>query len=266
MKKKWGLALVVLTITGIGLFFPSIGEATLGDRTLKKGMVHNDVKELQEYLLAKGEFPYHTATGYFGDITVEAVKEFQKKKRLKVDGIAGPQTNNKLKVLRSGDMGMPIIKLQRLLKSWGHYNGSIDGIYGSGTKNAVIQFQRKMSLTADGIAGPQTFNKLNDKATEVANSTKELTVESTAYTAYCDGCSGITKLGIDLRKYPDGKVVAVDPNVIPLGSTVEVEGYGTAVAADVGGGINGNELDLFFENETSALNWGRKSVKVRVRN
>jgi 3D (Asp-Asp-Asp) domain-containing protein len=262
MKKKWGFTLLVFT--SIGLFSPLKGEAALGDRTLSEGMVHNDIIELQEYLLAKGEFPYHTATGYYGTITKEAVKQYQKKQNLKIDGIAGPQTNNKLKELRSGDMGKPVGKLQRLLKAWNLYNGTIDGIYGKGTKNAVIQFQQKNGLTTDGIAGPQTFNKLNQKATEVNNPIKELTVESTAYTANCNGCSGITKVGIDLKKYPNGKVVAVDPNVIPLGSTVEVEGYGKAIAADIGGGISGNELDVFFATEKTALTWGRKNVKVRV--
>jgi 3D (Asp-Asp-Asp) domain-containing protein len=262
MKKKWGIGLVA--ITSIGLLFPSTGEAALGDQTLSKGMSHNDIVELQEYLLAKGEFPYHTATGYYGSITKEAVREFQQEKNLKVDGIAGPQTNSKIKVLRSGDMGKPVSKLQSLLKAWSVYNGPIDGIYGSGTKNAVIQFQQNKGLSPDGIAGPKTFNELNKKAAEADMPIKELTVESTAYTANCNGCSGITKLGVDLKKYPDGKVVAVDPNVIPLGSTVEVEGYGTAIAADIGGGINGNELDVFFPTEQTALNWGRKSVKVRV--
>jgi 3D (Asp-Asp-Asp) domain-containing protein len=262
MKMKWSFTILVLT--SIGLFFPSKGEAALGDRTLSEGMVHNDIIELQEYLIAKEEFPYHTATGYYGVITEEAVREYQEEQNLKVDGIAGPQTINKIKVLRSGDMGRPVVKLQRLLKAWNLYNGTSDGIYGSGTKNAVIQFQQQNGLTADGLAGPQTFKKLNQKAAEVDNQIKELTVESTAYTASCNGCSGITKLGIDLKKYPDGKVIAVDPNVIPLGSTVEVEGYGTAIAADIGGGISENEIDVFFATENTALKWGRKNVKVRV--
>ncbi|KKI90335.1 hypothetical protein WQ54_20420 [Bacillus sp. SA1-12] len=262
MKKKWGFTL--LAFTSFGLFFPEKGEAALGDRTLSKGMAHSDVKELQEYLLAKGEFPYHTATGYYGEITEDAVREFQSEKSIQVDGIAGPQTIGKIKVLRKGDMGKPVIQLQQLLKVWSSYTGVIDGIYGDGTKNAVAQFQRKAGITDDGIAGPQTFSKLNQKASAADQPVKELSVTSTAYTAYCDGCSGVTRMGVDLKKYPDGKVIAVDPNVIPLGSTVEVEGYGTAIAADIGGGITGNEIDVFFPTENTALQWGRKTVKVRV--
>lgn len=89
-------------------------------------------------------------------------------------------------------------------------------------------------------------------------------MESTAYTADCEGCSGVTRMGLDLNKYPDAKVIAVDPSVIPLGSIVKVEGYGVAIAADIGGGINGSSIDVFIPNRSDALQWGRKSVRVEV--
>lgn len=94
----------------------------------------------------------------------------------------------------------------------------------------------------------------------------ELTVESTAYTAYCNGCSGKTATGFDLRSNPDAKVIAVDPRVIPLGTKVWVEGYGYAVAADTGGAIKGNKIDVFFPDKSQAYKWGRKKVKIRVLN
>ncbi|MFC4711489.1 LysM peptidoglycan-binding domain-containing protein [Planococcus dechangensis] len=93
---------------------------------------------------------------------------------------------------------------------------------------------------------------------------KEMTVSATAYTAYCAGCSGITRTGIDLRSNPNQKVIAVDPTVIPLGSTVWVEGYGTAIAGDTGGAIKGNKIDVFIPTQGEALNWGRKNVKIKV--
>src|SRR5690606_25533069 len=64
-----------------------------------------------------------------------------------------------------------------------------------------------------------------------ANSGKEFYVTATAYTASCNGCSGVTATGFNLRANPDAKVIAVDPSVIPLGSKVYVEGYGYAIAA-----------------------------------
>jgi len=91
-----------------------------------------------------------------------------------------------------------------------------------------------------------------------------LTMTATAYTAYCEGCSGITKNGTDIRANPHLKVIAVDPTVIPLGTRVWVEGYGEAIAADIGGAIKGNIIDVFIPSHEEALEWGRKTVKVRI--
>ena len=93
---------------------------------------------------------------------------------------------------------------------------------------------------------------------------KEFKVEATAYTAYCSGCSGVTATGIDLRANPHLKVIAVDPKVIPLGSRVWVEGYGEAIAGDTGGAIKGNKIDVFFPSQQDALNWGRKTVTIKI--
>ncbi|HEU5139546.1 MAG TPA: peptidoglycan-binding protein [Bacillales bacterium] len=245
---------------------PLWAEASFGDRTLDKGMSGSDVEELQEYLMTKGLFPYHTATGYFGPITEQAVIDFQKSRNLQVDGIAGPQTFHAIQILRNGDIGIHVARLQSQLKQVGYYDGSVDGIYGSGTESAVRSFQREEGLLVDGIAGPNTRGALDRQAALLSSAVgKELTVESTAYTADCAGCSGITKMGINLNKYPDdAKVIAVDPNVIPLGSIVKVEGYGTAIAADIGSGINDKRIDVFIENRDDAMQWGRRDVHIKV--
>jgi uncharacterized protein YabE (DUF348 family) len=95
---------------------------------------------------------------------------------------------------------------------------------------------------------------------------KEVYVSSTAYTANCNGCSGKTATGINLRSNPDVKVIAVDPNVIPLGTKVYVEGYGYAIAADTGTAIKGNKIDVFFATKAEAYRWGRKTVKIKILN
>ncbi|MDQ0268451.1 LysM peptidoglycan-binding domain-containing protein [Cytobacillus purgationiresistens] len=97
-----------------------------------------------------------------------------------------------------------------------------------------------------------------------AEGTQELTMEATAYTASCEGCSGITATGINLLENPDMKVISVDPSVIPLGSKVYVEGYGEAIAGDTGGAIKGNKIDIFIPNKEDAINYGRQTVKVTV--
>ncbi|PGL72567.1 3D domain-containing protein [Bacillus sp. AFS055030] len=103
-------------------------------------------------------------------------------------------------------------------------------------------------------------------STKKATGSKVVTVEATAYTASCKGCSGITATGIDLKKNPNTKVISVDPNVIPLGSKVYVEGYGEAIAGDTGGAIKGNRIDVFIPNKQDAINFGRKQVKVTILN
>lgn len=95
---------------------------------------------------------------------------------------------------------------------------------------------------------------------------KEFYVTSTAYTASCAGCSGITATGINLKANPGMKVIAVDPKVIPLGSKVWVEGYGYAIAGDTGGAIKGNKIDVFVASKSDAYAWGRKKVRIKVLN
>ena len=95
---------------------------------------------------------------------------------------------------------------------------------------------------------------------------RELYVSSTAYTASCNGCSGVTTTGLNLKSNPNAKVIAVDPNIIPLGSKVYVDGYGYALAADKGGAIKGNKIDVFFPSTSEAYRWGVKKVKVRIIN
>jgi 3D (Asp-Asp-Asp) domain-containing protein len=59
-------------------------------------------------------------------------------------------------------------------------------------------------------------------------------------------------------------VAAVDPSVIPLGSRFSVPGYGEAVAADVGGGVHGAMIDLWFPSLGQAHAWGSRTVTIRI--
>lgn len=63
-------------------------------------------------------------------------------------------------VLRQGSSGGEVKEVQRRLKNWGYYAGAVDGIFGSGTKKAVIYFQQKNGLKADGIVGKATYKAL----------------------------------------------------------------------------------------------------------
>lgn len=104
----------------------------------------------------------------------------------------------------------------------------------------------------------------NKPKEEASADEKSFIVSSTAYTANCNGCSGITATGINLKKNPNQLVIAVDPSVIPLGSIVLVEGYGYAVAGDTGSAIKGKKIDVFKKTKAEAYAWGRKSVRVTI--
>ncbi|MBT2668908.1 C40 family peptidase [Bacillus sp. ISL-4] len=97
MKKIISSFVVTGVVTGLLLSNPLVSNAALGDRTLKSGMTHTDVKQLQENLKKKGYFNTDTTT-YFGTITKSSVVKFQKSKGLKADGIVGPNTYKALGV------------------------------------------------------------------------------------------------------------------------------------------------------------------------
>ena len=61
---------------------------------------------------------------------------------------------------KRGSSGDTVREIQTRLKNWGYYNGAVDGIYGSGTEEAVRLFQRKNGLSVDGVAGSDTLKTL----------------------------------------------------------------------------------------------------------
>ncbi len=63
-------------------------------------------------------------------------------------------------VLRQGARGGEVKEVQRRLKQWGYYNGAVDGVFGAGTRKAVVAFQKKNGLTADGVVGKATYQAL----------------------------------------------------------------------------------------------------------
>ncbi|MED3883663.1 LysM peptidoglycan-binding and 3D domain-containing protein [Priestia aryabhattai] len=153
------------------------------------------------------------------------------------------------------------------LKQWNNLSSNtiyINQVLQVGGQAAAQAKPSTPSPSTPSTSAPSTSTPAPAPAQESKSVSKEITVEATAYTAYCAGCSGITATGIDLRSNPNRKVIAVDPRVIPLGSRVYVEGYGEAIAGDTGGAIKGTRVDLFMASQSSALNWGRKTVKLQI--
>ena len=80
--------------------------------------------------------------------------------RVLSDGSEKEEAAETAAVLRRGSTGGEVKEVQRRLKKWGYYSGSVDGIFGSGTRAAVIAFQKKNGLTADGVVGKATYKAL----------------------------------------------------------------------------------------------------------
>ncbi|MGR9047765.1 LysM peptidoglycan-binding domain-containing protein [Halobacillus faecis] len=179
---------------------------------------------------------------------------------------AQSQTSSSVHTVQSGDTLYSIGQANNVsvqeLKAWNNLNSNL------------IYPGEKLTLDGAAVAEQTTSEESSSNEEAEAEQTssqpaedgvvKTLNMEATAYTAFCEGCSGTTYTGIDLRANPDQKVIAVDPNVIPLGSEVYVEGYGKAIAGDIGGAIQGNRIDVFMADRSDALDFGRKSVEVKV--
>ena len=155
----------------------------------------------------------------------------------------------------------------RILKSEKVVNVPTKKVIAVGTKVITASVSRgstSSKVTTSKTSPVSSASTSNSSAAPSGG--KEFYVSATAYTAHCNGCSGITATGINLRSNPGLKVIAVDPSVIPLGSKVWVEGYGYAVAGDTGGAIKGMKIDLFMPTTDQAVGFGRKQVRVKVLN
>ncbi|OED31467.1 peptidoglycan-binding protein [Planococcus maritimus] len=179
--------------------------------------------------------------------------------------------------VKSGDTLFKIasahgISLDQLM-SWNNISGhiiypgqefAVKGAAAKATATATAPAKQEAPKSTQAAPTPASAPAAATPAAASTQSGKEMTVSATAYTAYCAGCSGITRTGIDLRSNPNQKVIAVDPSVIPLGSKVWVEGYGTAIAGDTGGAIKGNKIDVFIPTQSEALKWGRKNITIKI--
>lgn len=193
-----------------------------------------------------------------------------------------PTDTNKISVLKLGMRNTQVAEVQQYLIKAKYLNGKSDGVFGYQTLQAVKMFQRDSGLSDDGIVGARTLNALKSfKGTKPKNSApsspkspsrptyKDNGVPHylyatpmlvTAYTRYDEGCTDYTYRGTYLRK----GLVAVDPDVIPLGTKLYVPGYGEAIADDIGGAIIGNRIDLAMDTLDEAFAWGKRDVTVYV--
>lgn len=161
------------------------------DKGVSAGAKGESAKWVQYELIESGygyNFTYNGKTypaiiidGIYGTNTKTAVKSFQESYGLSVTGNVNPETIKKMKAVkgavpkkdrcpysfqsrnvRSGYRGTDVLAVQWYLKNKFGYNIAVDGDFGSATRNAVKDFQKKHNLTADGIVGPATKKALSE--------------------------------------------------------------------------------------------------------
>ena len=134
------------------------------------GGTRSSVAALQVALKNRGLYS-GVIDGVIGPRTIAAVRVFQRRHRLTVDGIPGPITCEALgrysrhrlgtRTITIGDSGWDVAETQFLLRAHGYRPGPLDGSYGALSVAAVRRFQRHSELTADGVVGPATLASLD---------------------------------------------------------------------------------------------------------
>ena len=172
---------IIALILALCLMIPAMALAEPA-RTLEKGMKGDDVLAAQTRLAYYG---YYTGPldGSFGSVMLTAVKQFQRKNELYVDGKIGAQTlallnsetalsktaGDPVTTLSYGMNGEEVKQLQRALRETYYYTGTIDGIFGAAVTKAVKAFQSSAGLNADGKAGPRTLDALYNRTAKIFN-------------------------------------------------------------------------------------------------
>jgi len=184
--------------------------------------------------------------------------------------------------IKYGMKNTQVTTIQQYLIHAQYLGGTADGIFGKQTLQAVKSFQRDLNLVDDGIVGNRTMNSLKtfkgtkprtrnpsspppiyhppSKDNGIPHYLNAISMQVTAYTRYDEGCTDYTYNGTYLRR----GLCAVDPSIIPFGTKLYVPGYGEAIADDIGGGIQGNHIDLAMDSLDEAFAWGSKNITVYI--
>ena len=246
---------------------PEAEEDAVAWPKLTKDSTGDAVAQLQEALIELG-YLSGKADGTYGEKTVTAVKNFQKANGLTVDGTAGEETQKVLyggnaksasaaakdkatatpkttaaatatptpapTVLKNGSKGDEVKELQNKLIQLGYLTGKADGVYGTKTAEAVAAFQKASKLTADGVAGEKTLNKLkNTSSTASSTTTTTTTAASTTSTkvsaSQAQYANWYDKIKAIARKYPYvtiydiGTGISWQGHIISLGAHADYE-------------------------------------------
>lgn len=208
------------------------------ERKVANYLQSNDVTADEEVTVTEEEIPFETA--YVGSDTLYVGEEVTTQEG--VMGVKKITTTNKV----VDDKVVDVVISEEIVKE------PVNEIVKIGTKEKpAVEEAPAVGQTPEGL-----------------NYSRALTIDATAYCP-CSQCCGKWSNGITATGVKAGYgVAAVDPRVIPLGTKLYVEGYGYCVAADTGGAIKGNRIDLCYGSHSAALasGFGHKATKVYILN
>jgi peptidoglycan hydrolase-like protein with peptidoglycan-binding domain len=250
---------------------------------LKYGNKGERVKQLQTRLQELGYFD-GDITGTFNGATRTALKAFQKKMGIQADGVATTDVQTILysasalsaaitvtpsptitatiappsDTVRKGDTGQDVKQVQRMLTSLGYYTGKIDGKFGVGTYEAVLAFQTKNSLTADGICGSVTIEALfggeanysGGTPTSTPKPTTQIVITEDTVTVVQSGSIGIAVRNIQTRLDDLGYYISRKDGVYLDEDIAAVEAFQQ---------VNGLKVDGIAGYETQKLLFSTKA-------
>ncbi|MDR0396091.1 MAG: peptidoglycan-binding protein [Oscillospiraceae bacterium] len=201
---------------------------------LQKGNECPQVKDVQTALRDLGYFS-GSCNGKFGDDTEAAVRAFQKRNAISADGVAGGETQRVLysgaaraaesvstssfvnvssasgasgstivaasgSTLKKGMSGTAVKAMQTLLKNLGYITFAPDGVFGSGTEKAVMEFQSRNGLSADGKVGAATLSALSSSRAVAAKAPASSGAYAKLTLKKGDAGSEVTKMQQRLRE------------------------------------------------------------------
>ena len=228
---------------------------------IKRGSRGNEVKYLQ-WDLNMLNFGCGTADGIAGAKFDSAVRSYQRSRGLAVDGIVGPATKNAIY--------NDVRQIQNQLKSKGYNPGTVDGIAGTNTQNALKSFQRNNGLTADGICGPKTNSVLfssgsgsvtkDSSLNDFYNYTKSNWAKPIRTSLSCNPFGGSRYFGANR----DGRIHAALDLVVPHGTPVYAVTSGKVTNAyDSGFYLNTGAVEV-RNDDGSTVRYGEVSPCVKT--
>jgi peptidoglycan hydrolase-like protein with peptidoglycan-binding domain len=132
--------------------------------TYTQGKTGDEIKQYQLILFYTGYIDVYPS-GYYGSVTTNAIKAYQKDKSLNLSGNLDIQTQEALKnetySFNKGQKSVVILEMQKILVAKGYLTGTVDGTFDDNTELAVQKFQKDNSLQISGIMDKDTIDKLN---------------------------------------------------------------------------------------------------------